>query len=141
MQKLLLIGSVGCGKTTFTQRVKGLDQNYSKTQTIYTEDGIYDTPGEYVDTWWSKPALQQASLEVDLIVFLHAANISMSKIPPVFSTFFVKPVIGVVTKIDLATREEIDHARSLLVEAGASEVYEVSSITGEGFDTLLPRLD
>ena len=140
MKKLLLIGSVGCGKTTFLQHLHGLDQTYAKTQAIYSHDGTWDTPGEFVDSLWLKHALQQASTQVDLIVFLHAATSPTCKIPPLFATYFTKPAIGVVTKTDLATPAEIDHARTVLKLTGATDIYPVSSTTGDGYDLLLPRL-
>ena len=140
MKKLLLIGSVGCGKTTFLQRLKGLEQSYLKTQAIYTQEGISDTPGEYIDSIWFKPALRQASMDVDLIVFLQAATVGMIKIPPTFTTFFSKPVIGIITKIDIATPEQILHAHEVLKLTGVTQIFEVSSITGEGFEELIPHL-
>lgn len=139
MKKLLLIGSVGCGKTTFLQRLQGLDQSYAKTQAIYTQDGISDTPGEYIDSMWFKPALQQASTEVDLIVFLQSATSGIAKIPPMFTTFFVKPAIGIVTKTDIASSEQIAHAREILELTGVKQIYELSSLTGEGFETLISQ--
>jgi len=140
MKRLLLVGSTGCGKTTFLQRLQGLDVDYMKTQAIYTRDGISDTPGEYIDSLWFKPALRQASLEVDLIVFMQSATAGTPKIPPMFTTFFPKPVIGVVTKTDIATKDQRRHARNLLELTGVTEIYEVSSITGEGFGELTTRL-
>jgi len=140
MKKMLLIGSVGCGKTTFLQRLQGLDPTYSKTQAIYTQEGISDTPGEYVDSMWFKPALRQASMEVDLVVFLQSATMPVVKIPPTFTTFFPKPVIGVVTKIDIATEEEIRRAREILQLTGVTTIFDVSSITGQGFDELAAYL-
>ncbi len=140
-RKLLLIGSVGCGKTTFLQRLKGLERTYSKTQAIYTFEGVSDTPGELVDSIFLKPALRLASLGVDLILFLQAANVSIAKIPPMFTTFFPKPAIGVVTKIDLASEAEIAHAKSVLGLTGVREIFPVSSVTGEGFEELIPRLE
>jgi len=140
LRRLLLIGSVGCGKTTFMQRLLGLEQNYVKTQSITGQAGIWDTPGEFIDTMWLKPALRQTSTNAELVVFLQAATVATVKIPPAFRSFFTQPVIGVVTKIDLASPEQVDHARHLLSLTGARPIFEVSSITGQGFDELLPAL-
>jgi len=140
MKRMLLIGSVGCGKTTFLQRLQGLNQTYAKTQAIYTSDGVWDTPGEYIDSLWFKPALRQASMEVDLIVFLQSATAGVAKIPPMFTTFFTKPVIGIITKIDLATPAEIQHAREILELTGVREIFAVNSLTGEGFEPVVAAL-
>jgi ethanolamine utilization protein EutP len=140
MKRLMLIGSIGCGKTTLMQRLQGKQHEYAKTQTIGISEGIYDTPGEYMDSLFFKSALRQTSAEVDLVVFMQAANQEMQKIPPTFTTFFTKPSIGVISKIDIATPKQIQHARHLLELTGVTEIYEVSSMTGEGYDALLPRL-
>ena len=34
MKKIMFVGSVGVGKTTLTQRLKGLDIEYFKTQAV-----------------------------------------------------------------------------------------------------------
>jgi len=141
VKRLLLIGSVGAGKTTLMQRLHGLEQTYAKTESVYTQGGVWDTPGEFVDSMWLKHALQQASTEVELILFIQAANSGTAKIPPLFTSYFTKPVIGVVTKIDVASQSQIAHARQVLGLAGARELYEVSSLTGQGFDELLARLE
>ena len=49
MKKILLIGKSGCGKTTLTQRINGMDLEYRKTQMITYSNDILDTPGEYLE--------------------------------------------------------------------------------------------
>jgi ethanolamine utilization protein EutP len=139
---MMLMGSIGCGKTTLMQRIQGRAQEYSKTQTIGISDGIFDTPGEYIDSLFFKSALRQTAAEVQLIAFLQSATQDMQKIPPAFTTFFPKPAIGIITKIDIATPEQIDHAFNLLRLTGvkADEIYPISSITGEGMEALLDRI-
>lgn len=56
------------------------------------------------------------------------------------SSMFNARVIGVVTKIDLATRNQIDEARQVLVLAGVEEIFEVSNMEGDGIDALLAYL-
>ena len=40
MKRILLVGSVGCGKTTLLQRLRGDELNYLKTESIYTEGKV-----------------------------------------------------------------------------------------------------
>ena len=49
MKKILLVGSVSCGKTTLCQRLNGLVQDYKKTQAIEVVGKTIDTPGEYLE--------------------------------------------------------------------------------------------
>ncbi|MGC3994617.1 MAG: EutP/PduV family microcompartment system protein [Propionicimonas sp.] len=140
MKRILLVGSVGCGKTTLLQRLHGADLTYAKTETIYTDGQVVDTPGEYLELPWFKHALRLASFEVELVVLLASATVSEAKFPPGFTTFFMPPSIGVVTKTDLAGPSAIATAGSHLRLAGATELYEVSAVTGDGIDTLSARL-
>ncbi len=140
MKKIVLVGAVGCGKTTFTQRLHSRDIVYAKTQAIYTDGAVFDTPGEYLEHTFYKHALRLASFEADLVVLLESATAAHTKLPPAFTTFFTKPVIGVVTKIDVATPEQISIAVQRLNQAGVSEIYEVCALTGAGFDAVLERL-
>ncbi len=140
MKKLLLVGSVGCGKTTLLQRLEGTQLSYSKTETIYTAGQVVDTPGEYLEVPWFKHALRLASFEVELVVLLASATVSEAKFPPGFTTFFAPPSIGVVTKTDIADPAQIAVAGDHLRLAGVSEIFEVSAVNGEGIETLVDRL-
>jgi ethanolamine utilization protein EutP len=140
VKRILLVGGVGCGKTTLLQRLHGNDVSYAKTETIYTDGSVVDTPGEYLELPWFKHALRLASFEVELVVLLASATVGEARFPPGFTTFFMPPSIGVVTKTDIASPAEVATASSHLRLAGASELYEVSALTGQGMDALEARL-
>lgn len=140
MKRILLVGSVGCGKTTLLQRLHGVELTYAKTETIYTQGKTVDTPGEYLELPWFKHALRMASFEVELVVMLASATVAEARFPPGFTAFFMPPSIGVVTKTDLADRPQIDQADIFLRLAGVTEVYEVSSVTGAGIEALMARI-
>ena len=53
------------------------------------------------------------------------------------SASFPVPVIGVVTKIDIATPKQIADAREMLEITGADPIFNISSYTGEGIPELL----
>lgn len=140
MKRVLLVGSVGCGKTTLLQRLEGVELSYAKTETIHSRGTAVDTPGEYLELPWYKHALRSASFDVDLVVMLASATVGEAKFPPGFTTFFMPPAIGVVTKTDLADPKQISQAGAYLRLAGVSEVFEVSSVTGEGINELTARI-
>ena len=140
MTVILLVGGVGCGKTTLLQRLHGDELSYSKTQTIHTEGKVIDTPGEYLEMPWFKHSLRMASFDAELVVLLASATVSEAKFPPGFTTFFMPPSIGVVTKVDIAEPGQISLAGDYLRLAGALEVFEVSAITGQGIAALEERL-
>ena len=57
MKNVLLVGSIGAGKTTFRQRLQGTPIQYAKTQSIETFGSAIDTPGEYLEVGRYKHAL------------------------------------------------------------------------------------
>lgn len=133
-KKIILIGRSTCGKTTLTQRITQREMKYVKTQALnFVDSFIYDTPGEYLENRAFRGAITVTSTEADVVVFVKDATVEMSLFPPSFSSLFLgKPVIGVVTKIDIATEEQIKDSVDSLKLAGATKVFEVSSYTGEG---------
>lgn len=141
-QKLLmLIGRSGAGKTTLCQRIRNEELRYSKTQTINIRGGgLIDTPGEYLENRRLQCALAVTSVEADVIGIVQDATDAGTMYPEAYAAAFAKPVVGIITKSDLAGAEAVRRAEELLVLAGAEKVFAVSSITGEGIDALLRYL-
>ncbi len=141
MKKILLMGSVGCGKTTLMQRVRHLDLSYHKTQFVSDDGEIIDTPGEYLDLGHFKYALQVHAQSAELIVFIHSATEPRLRLPPGFISFFTRPVIGVVTKTDIADQDGVDRAERYLRLAGINTIFKLSSVTGEGIDEFVEYVE
>ncbi|PID50966.1 MAG: hypothetical protein CR980_00885 [Propionibacteriales bacterium] len=129
MLRILLVGSIGCGKTSFrqqlqdlpiqyskTQAIEALPIQYSKTQAIEAMAGVIDTPGEYLEMGRYNHALMLASYDVDLVVLMHAATSKDTRYPPGFASMFNRRVLGVVTKIDLVPRFRVAQARERLAK-------------------------
>lgn len=141
MKKCILIGSVGCGKTTLSQALTGSEISYHKTQAVSIwGDRILDTPGEYLDRRPFAGALMLTSAEAELVILVQSATDPRCMFSPCYAGSFAKDVIGVVTKIDAATDTMIREAEVKLEMAGAMRIYRVSSITGEGLEDLLEEL-
>ncbi len=140
MTRLLLIGSVGSGKSTLRQRLTGKELQYEKTQTTIVSDNVFDTPGEYMDHGWMRHSLQLTSVDCDIVLLLLDPTAPFPRIPPGFSSFFTKPLLGLITKIDIAEREQVDHARLVLAMSGAAAVHEISSVTGKGIDEVVEEV-
>ncbi len=140
MKKIMLIGHISCGKTTLCQRINGLKQEYKKTQVIEVINHTIDTPGEYLEHRSFLRSLAVTAVEADVALFLQDATSERFLFSPGQSVAFPIPVIGVVTKTDIATKEQIDQAAELLELAGAEKIFRVSSVSGEGMDELLEYL-
>lgn len=140
MKKIMLVGHVACGKTTLCQRLNGLNQEYKKTQALEVINHTIDTPGEYLEHRSFMRSLTVTAVEVDLVLFLQDATSERFLFSPGQSVAFPIPVIGVVTKTDIATPEQTAQAVELLELAGADPVFCISSISGEGMEALIDYL-
>ena len=139
MKRILLIGKSMCGKTTLTQRIPGLDIKYEKTQMLTYSNDILDTPGEYMENRMLYKALIVSSYDCDVIGMVQACDEEHNVFPPGFSTAFTKPVIGIVTKSDLG--RDVKKACEILENAGAEQVFVVSSYENEGIEELVKYLE
>lgn len=142
-QKLLmLVGRSGAGKTTLCQRIVNEELRYSKTQTINIRGGgLIDTPGEYLENRRLQCALTVTSVEADVVGIVQDATDAGTMYPDAYASAFAKPVVGIITKSDLADAGSMRRAEELLLFAGAERIFTVSSVTGEGIDDLLRYLN
>jgi len=140
MKKVILVGTVACGKTTLCQCLNGLELSYKKTQALEVIHQTIDTPGEYLEHRSFMRSLTVTAVEADLVLFLQDATSERFLFSPGQSVAFPIPVIGVVTKTDIATKEQTAQAVELLELAGADPVFCISSISGEGMDELIDYL-
>lgn len=137
MKKIMFVGPVGVGKTTLTQRLKGMTVTYHKTQAMHFHDTIIDTPGEFLQHRQYYNALTVTAAEVDVIGLLASAVDAMHSFPQGFASLFTKPVIGIVTKVDLSPHAEaVERARRQLRDAGASRVFDIGLDDNDGLDAL-----
>jgi ethanolamine utilization protein EutP len=133
VKKIILIGEIGCGKTTFIQALKEIDMKYKKTQTMEYYENIIDTPGEYLENRRYYNALIISSYDCDVIALIQDSSSKKCSFPPSFSTIFTKPVIGIITKIDKETKD-LDYATKCLELAGAEKIFQVSSVDKIGIN-------
>ena len=140
MKKIVLIGTVGCGKTTLAQRLNGLKQEYVKTQAIEVINTTIDTPGEYMEYRAYLRNIMTTATDADLVLFLFDATQERFMYSPGQAYSFPVPVIGVVTKADIATPKQLADAKELLELAGATTIFTVSSVSGEGIEALTEYL-
>lgn len=142
MKKIMLIGKIGCGKTTLCQQINHQSLQYKKTQTIEVIGEFLDTPGEYLENRRFGQALIVHGTEVDEIVLLQDVTCEENAFSPQMKCMFNKPMIGIVTKMDLCeNKEQLKRAEMILELAGAQRTFHISSVTGESVETLLEYLN
>lgn len=136
----MLVGRVGCGKTTLTQAMQGKRIAYRKTQYINHFAQVIDTPGEYAETRSLARGLALYSYEADVIGLLLSATEHQSLYPPNLTGSVNREVIGIITQIDHPDADTAAAERWLRL-TGCEEIFGVSAITGDGLPELLAYLD
>ncbi len=141
-KRIILIGRTFCGKTTLAQYLNDQPLQYKKTQALEVINSmIIDTPGELLEQHYLKGAILTASTDADIVMLMQSAIEENSMFPPAFTSMFCKPVIGIVTKKDVATEEQIKQGIAHLNRAGARKVFVISSVQEEGLDELLAYIN
>jgi ethanolamine utilization protein EutP len=133
---VMMAGPVSCGKTTLCQRLAGLPLISHKTQTIIQIGAAIDTPGEYLEGRWYWNRLINSSAEADLLLLALDCGNRHYQLMAGLVSMFNCPVAGVITKTDMGDGEEIEAVRERLTLAGASPVFAVSALTGQGIESL-----
>jgi ethanolamine utilization protein EutP len=70
------------------------------------------------------------------VVLLLADPTRKKRYPARFALSMRAPIVGVVSKIDIATPENILRAEKTLAQSGVRKIFCVSSVTGEGVPQL-----
>ena len=130
------------GKTTLIQYLTDKALDYKKTQTVeVVDENMIDTPGEYLERRGFRGALMVTAADAEVIVFVQQATEHGTMFPPGYSSNFPKPCVGIVTKADIATEQEISDAIQYLSIAGAQKVFVTSSYKGTGFEGLAEYIE
>ena len=140
MKNIVLIGNVGCGKTTLAQRLNGLAQDYKKTQSVEVINTTIDTPGEYLEYRAYLRNVMTIATDAELVLFMIDPLQERFMYSPGQAFSFPVPAIGVITKADKATEKQIETSKELLHLAGADPIFLIDSKSGTGMEELIEYL-
>ena len=133
MKRFMLVGAVSAGKTSLMQAIYDQELSYHKTQAIQFQDNIIDTPGEYLEQRFRYRSLGITAANTDLIVLVQSCADYRCVFAPGLASMFAKPMVGVVTKIDLAkSQQDLERSVKYLKLAGCKEIFLVSNQTKDG---------
>ena len=136
MSRVIFMGKTGCGKTTLCQKLDELNIEYKKTQSVEVYKNSIDTPGEYLENRNLYSALIVTSADADVIALVYDPTVDEGYFAPGFASMFCKDVIGIITKIDIAQKEQIEVAEERIRQAGASRIFKIDTIKNIGVEEL-----
>lgn len=140
MKKLFLMGRSEAGKTSLTQALKGEELHYVKTQYTSSGDNAIDTPGEYAESKHFSVGLACFSFEADVVAIVQAADEPYNLFSPSLRSFILRPLIGIITKID-SPHANIPMVRQWLECAGCERIFLINNVTREGISELMEYLE
>lgn len=133
------MGRSEAGKTSLTQALKGEELHYIKTQYTNTDDDTIDSPGEYAESKRFSVGLACFSFEADVVAIVQAADEPFSLFGPGGRSFILRPLIGIITKID-SPYANVPMVTQWLQNAGCERIFLVNNVTREGIDELIDYL-
>ena len=139
MKRVMIVGPTGSGKTSLLKALGLWEGDIRKTEAVGFTDMAVDTPGEFFDIPRFYHALIMTSVKAGLVLLV-ADPLRRSRHTSRFAHALRAPVIGVITKLDAATPDDVDAARKSLKNSGVSEIHAVSSLRGDGMEALGERV-
>lgn len=141
MKRIILMGAIGCGKTTLCQALQGKELIYDKTQAVEFHTEMIDTPGEFILHRQYYNALNVTAAEADVIGLVQSAVETQQVFSPGFGSIFPKEIIGILTKIDLAQdSQQLEIVRQQL-KVRVQQNFEISSVEKIGLQELVDYLE
>ena len=136
MNRVMLIGSIGAGKSTLTNALLGKKVEAIKTQSLVYHDWIVDTPGEYTENPLFYKNIMATALEVTHVFYIQDATGDKMVFPPGFSSGIPKLSVGVVTKADHPDADIERTIQKLRQAVTYGPIVVTSAVTGKGIQTL-----
>ena len=141
MKKIIFMGKSQSGKTTLCQKLHDHSVQYRKTQAVEQYTKAIDTPGEYLENRHYYSALIVSAADAKVIGIIADPLEKENYIPPAFAMTFSRPVIGIITKIALASPQQIQQAETTLKNGGILKIFKIDSIQNIGLKPLFSYLE
>ncbi|TGE33439.1 EutP/PduV family microcompartment system protein [Desulfosporosinus sp. Sb-LF] len=121
-KRIMVVGPTKSGKSTLTNVLNESARPLKKTQDVIYGKNTIDTPGSYLENASMYKYLISTAQTASLMLLLVDQSRLIEVYPPGFAKSFTCPVIGVITKIDLAP-ENANSCIQQLKRIGIIEPY------------------
>ncbi len=131
----MIIGPGKSGKTALAACLED-SSDIRRVQNMVYRKVTLDTPGAYLESPWMHKHLIAAAQDASCVVMTVDANGKREVYPPGFAKAFRVPVIGVITRCDLADGDVGGAARQLIRAGIQPPLYEISIHDKESIEKL-----
>ncbi|RJS60646.1 EutP/PduV family microcompartment system protein [Bacillus sp. PK3_68] len=134
--RIMLIGSIGAGKSTLTNALLNKPVKAVKTQALVYHDWVVDTPGEYTENPLFYKNIMATALEVTHVFYIQDATGDKMVFPPGFSSGIPKLPVGVITKADHPAANIESTIQKLKQAIAEGPIIVTSALSGKNIDVL-----
>lgn len=121
-KRIMVIGPSRCGKTTIVNYLNGYNGPLRRTADVIYGENTMDIPSSYIEnSWMYKHIIALAQDASKILILLDGSNCTQVYSEG-FAKLFSKPVIGVITKLDLNSKNK-EKCIKQLKRIGVNEPY------------------
>lgn len=135
-KRVMVIGPSRCGKTTLVRALEEDGRPLRRTPDLIYGKRTMDCPGSYVENADMYKHLIAASQDASHVLILVDQSRPIDIYSPNFARVFTKPVIGVITKVDLMPENEESCLRQMRLIGVEEPIFRVSVPEGIGIEAL-----
>jgi len=121
-KRMMIVGPTQSGKSTLANSLNDSTRLLKKTQDVIYGKNTMDTPGSYIENPFMYKYLIATAQTASHVLMLIDQSRLIEVYPPGFAKSFNCPVIGVITKTDLAP-EKANLSIQQLKRIGIIELY------------------
>lgn len=139
-KRIMVVGPTQSGKSTLANLLNDSTRPLKKTQDVIYGENTIDTPGSYIENASMYKYLIATAQTASHVLMLVDQSRLTEVYPPGFAKSFTCPVLGVITKIDLAP-EKANLSIQQLKRMGIKEpYYSISLKETTGVKALIQHL-
>ena len=135
-KRVMVIGPSRCGKTTLVRALENDDRPLRRTPDMIYGKRTMDCPGSYVENADMYKHLIASSQDASHVLILVDQSRPIDIYSPNFARVFTKPVVGVITKVDLMPENEESCMRQMRLIGVEEPIFKVSVPEGIGITAL-----
>ena len=135
-KRVMVIGPSRCGKTTLVRALEEDDRPLRRTPDMIYGKRTMDFPGSYDENADMYKHLIAASQDASYVLILVDQSRPIDIYSPNFAQVFTKPVVGVITKVDLMPENEESCMRQMRLIGVKQPIFKVSVPNGIGIAAL-----
>ncbi|MCI1903677.1 EutP/PduV family microcompartment system protein [Enterococcus hirae] len=124
-KRILLIGPVDSGKSTFCSACENEAGPIRKVANIVYSKRFIDTPGVYLESPWMHKHLISLQQTASFALFFFPLGRVRKIYPPGFAKVFRVPKIGILTYKDHPAACDLEKGKKVLQETGVMDMFSL----------------